>query len=253
VATARIGNQSASADQERRRPSAWSWLVGASVVVLVAAGAALGALWLATLHTRTDSFSVAARLREVQVDIGSGSVDVSDGGNGPVRVHSAQHYAFGRAPQLSHGVRDGVLHVTANCPHILVGHCAVDYRLAVPSSIPVVVKTGDGDVRFDAFRGTANVITADGNVGVAAYCGRSLTATSANGDVSVTAVCPPARLALRSGTGNVTVAVPPNRYRVTTASGNGSVRVTGIITDRRAASEILAESGDGDVRVGAAP
>jgi hypothetical protein len=223
------------------------------VVVLVAVAAALGSLWLATLHTRTDSFSVTTHLREVQVDVGSGSVDVSDGGVGPVRVHSSEHYAFGRSPQLSHGVRDGVLHVTASCPHILVGHCAVDYRLAVPSSVPVVVKTRDGDVRLDAFHGTARIITADGNVTVVAYCGRSLSATSANGDVSVTAVCPPASLAVRSGTGNVTVAVPPNRYHVTTASGNGSVQVTGIITDRHAASEIVAESGDGDVRVSGAP
>jgi DUF4097 and DUF4098 domain-containing protein YvlB len=78
---------------------------------------------------------------------------------------------------------------------------------------------------------------------------RVVSTHSGAGDVVVQDLDAPAVVQATSSNGNVNVRVPAGRYYVDARSSNGFVHVQGLTLDRRAAREITATSGSGDVTV----
>jgi hypothetical protein len=234
----------------RRRPSAWGWLVAISACLVVGVAVLLGVWWLASGRERIATYSVRGALNGVSLDLGGASADIVGGGDGRgVDVRRTDSYTFGRRPAADRDVVRGVLRLRSRCPRSVLASCSSRYRITVPDNIPVNVRSSTGDVRFDEFRGPAQIDTGAGNIDVGGYCGFALLARARAGHVRATASCAPDRLELRSGSGDVRATVPPGRYQVDADSGAGTRSVRGLTEVDDAPFQIQAISSTGDVAV----
>jgi hypothetical protein len=232
-----------------RRASPWAWLV-AGCVLLLACIAVAGALWwAASAETRVTSYRVLGTLAGIELDLAGADADVDGGGTGSVEVRRTDRFAFGHPSDETRVVRNGVLRIRSRCPETVLGTCRAAYRLAVPDNVPIMIRTGRGDVRLTSFRGSAQIGTNAGAIAVDGFCGFSLRASAGSGDVRVATACSPERLELRSGDGRVHAVVPPASYRVDATSDAGSVRVRGLTRADDAPFQIQALSTRGDVVV----
>lgn len=228
----------------------WARAVAASVAVLVVAGVALGVSWALSRETTIASFSVRGAASGVTLELRGGSVDVVGGGRRErVEVQRIDEHSFGHEPVTTRTLRGGVVALATRCPEAVLDSCDAHYRLVVPDNLPLTIRTTDGDVRFDRFRGSAGVTTDGGDVDVEGFCGFSLEVSARTGDVSAAAVCPTERLLLRSREGDVAAAVPPGRYRLDADTDGGARSVRGIEVDDEAPFQIQALSDGGDVEV----
>jgi DUF4097 and DUF4098 domain-containing protein YvlB len=145
------------------------------------------------------------------------------------------------------------LKIASQCASLLVGTCSADYELAVPDNVALTIRTTDGDVRLDGYRGSADVATTGGPIAIDRFCGFLLQATARRGDIDVDTECAPERLDLRSDSGDVTAVVPRGRYRIDADANDGQVVLRGVTSADDAPWEIQALSGSGDVTIVANP
>lgn len=217
--------------------------------MLLLAAIALGISWAASRERRVATYAVNGALTRVELHLSSGSAEVSDAGGSSVRVRRTDEVAFGRRAVETRSIRGGVLRISSRCPTVVVGECSSSYRVGVPENVPVVVATGDGDVRIASFRGSADVTTGDGDVRVDGFCGFALAVKTGGGDVRANASCSPQTLDLRSSGGDVEATVPSGNYHVDADTNGGRREVTGLQSSPSAPFEIRALSDSGDVTV----
>jgi hypothetical protein len=231
-----------------RRPRRWNVAVAASAAIFVVVGLVLGIGWLTSHHDGETKFYLPGPVKQVTLQLSSGDAVIVPSGSTAVEVRRTDDYAFGHRARERRSYRDGALTVTSSCPRIVVGSCSASYEVAAPETATVDVRTTDGKVRLDGFRGSANVRTGAGNVVAAAYCGFGLSAVSGSGDLRVAAACAPQHLQLHTGSGDVVALVPPGRYRIEASGGHR--RVTGVTSDPSAPFTLDAHSGSGSVTIG---
>jgi Putative adhesin len=233
-----------------RRASPWRSLVAVSTAIVVGGAIIIGAWWAATREERVSSYAVNGSLNGVTLDLGDANADIIGAGERPsLRVRRTDRSAFGRRAVTQRDLSGGVLRIRSRCPSSVLGSCSASYRLMVPDNVPVTVRTGAGDVRFDGYKGSARIDTTDGSIAVTAFCGFALQARAETGAVRATASCPPERMELRSASGDVRAVVPPGRYRVDADSDTGRRTVEGVTAADDAPFSIQALSGAGDVDV----
>jgi hypothetical protein len=234
----------------RRRASPWGWLVAGSAALLGAIAVVLGVWSLASHQTDIASYSVRGAVSEVMLDLAGANAVVVGGGSGrQIDVRRTEEFSFGRRADAQRAVADGVLRLRSRCPATVLSSCAASYRVIVPDNIPVTVRTSSGDVRFNAYRGSASIATTTGDIDVGGYCGFRLQARAESGDVRASTSCAPERLVLRSRSGDVRAVVPAGRYRVDADTDGGRRQVGGVTSADDAPFSIQALSGTGDVDV----
>jgi hypothetical protein len=225
--------------------------VAASAAIVLLVASATGIAWLVTLHSRVTTYSAPAPLSRVELDMSSGHAVIVGTQSSTLLIRRTDGYAFGHAAIEQRSLTDGVLRIYSHCPKIVLGSCSASYELAVPETVAVSVRTTDGDVRLDGFRGTAELRTGEGNVNVAAYCGFDLSARTGSGDVRIAAACSPEHLAVLTGSGDVLAQVPQGaRYRITATSGSARAHVSGVVNDPSAPFTMDMHSGSGSVVIG---
>jgi hypothetical protein len=234
-------------DGLRGRLSSWGLLVAASVTVLVAAAAAMAALWASTSDRTSTSYSVPSALLGIEIDVGRGDVEILGGGLDEVQVRRTETSLYGHEPQERKTVVNGVLRIESRCVSLVVGSCTADYRVTVPESVAVTITAERGDIRLTAYRGSAHLVTGAGSITADAFCGFVLQATARGGSIDVSAICSPERLELRTDSGHVAATVPPGRYSIDADSNGGTVAVDGLERAEDAPWTIQALSSSGDV------
>ena len=228
----------------------WHAAVAVSAAIIAFAVLAMGAGWLVTLQSKTTRYAISAPLARVELSLSSGNALIVGTQSTTLEVRRTDQYSFGHAPREQRSLVGGVLRISSHCPKVVVGSCSASYELAVPETMTVHVHSTGGNVRLTGFRGTAVVQTRAGNVNVDAYCGFDLAAITASGKVRIGAACSPARLQVRTSSGDAVAQVPPGRYRINAVSGSGPPRVTGVISDPRAPFTIDMRSRSGSVTIG---
>ena len=221
----------------------------ASAAVLLLGALALVVWWGATKETRIAQYRVTGSLTRVEVDVRSGSAEITDAGGSAVEVRRTDRFAFDRPAHELRSIRAGVLRISSRCPRMAVGSCTSDYRVAVPENVPIVVRSSSGDVHVTAFRGSADVQTGSGDAVVDGFCGFALSIKTGSGGARATATCSPQSMNLRSSSGAIEATVPAGGYRVEADSNSGRSDVTGIQRNPGAPYEIQALSDSGDVTV----
>jgi hypothetical protein len=232
-----------------RRASPWWWLVVVSTVVLLGAAAVMATWWILSSERRSVSYRVIGTPSAIQLDLGDADVEIVGGEDGPIRVVRTEEFAFGEPPRDEHSVEEGVLRITSRCPDTVVGTCSAAYRIAVRDNVDLDIRSSSGRVRVIGLNGSAQIRTASGPIAVDGFCGFTLVATSASGDVRGAAACSPDSMELRSASGDVHAIVPPGRYRVDANSDRGSTDVRNLTPSEDASFAVQAISGSGDVLV----
>ena len=235
----------------RARLSLWAVLVAASAAILLAAVGVLAIWWAATYHRETSSVTatIPSTLLGIQLKVARGDIEIVAGNPNEVLVSRTEWSAFGRRPDERRSILEGVLTIESQCASLVLGKCAADYRLTVPENVPVTVSAERGDIRLDAYRGSARVSTQGGSITADAFCGSLLHATAKGGDIDVAAACSPERIEVRTDSGDVRVVVPQATYSIDADTNAGSLAVRGLPLADRARFAIQALSNSGDVTV----
>lgn len=228
----------------------WHAAVAASAAVVTVVVLALGAGWLASLHSKTTTYAVAAPLSRIELTSSSGDVLIVGTQASTLEVRRTDDYSFGHPAREQRSFTNGILRISSQCPKIVLGSCSASYEVAVPETVTVSVRTTEGNVRLTGFRGTADVQTTEGNVNVDAYCGFDLAARTRSGNVRIAAACSPERLDVQTRTGDATALVPPARYRISASAGDGPPHVSGVIRDASVPFSIDMHSEAGRVTIG---
>jgi hypothetical protein len=235
---------------DRRRISPWTMLVTGCAVLVAGCAVGLTVWWLLSRERTIATYSVTGSVNAIRLDLGSADVVIVGGGErSTVDVRRTDEFAFGHRASARRSATGGTLAIRSRCPRTVVSVCHAAYRLTVPDSVPLVVRTTSGDVRFGGYRGSAQIDTRSGDVDVDSFCGFGLRARSESGDVAVGTACAPERLELRSRTGDVLALVPPGRYQVDAESDDGERTVRGVEATDDAPFQIQALSTAGDVTV----
>jgi hypothetical protein len=237
------------------RLSPWGRVVAGCAVLVAGAAIALGAWSLGSSEERRVSYTVAGTISGMTLDLGDADVTVEGGGRRTnVVVQHVDRFGFGHGPATQRSVSGGVFAVRSRCPKTVLHGCSARYHLIVPDNLPLTVRTGDGSVRLQGYRGSAVVTTGRGDIDVTGFCGFSLQARAeAGGDVRAATACPPPQLALRTTTGSVRARVPAGRYRIDASTSGGRPSIRGVTADAGAPFSLQALSGSGAVVVERTP
>jgi hypothetical protein len=231
-----------------RRLRGWSVLVALSAAIFIVVSLLAGLGWLASRRSHVTTYSYHGTIRHVALRLYSGDAVIVGSGSGAVEVRRTDRYAFGHAARERRSLASGTLTIASSCPRILVGSCSASYEVAVPETATVDVRTTDGNVQLEGFRGSTTVRTRSGNLDAVAYCGFGLSAASRSGDLRVAAACAPQQLQLHTVSGDAVALVPPGRYRIEASGARRSV--TGVVQDARAPFTLDLHSAGGSVTIG---
>lgn len=240
-----------SGPERASRLSPWGRLVAACAVVVVGVAAALLIWSVASSTERRVSYTVGGTVEGLTLDLDDADVVIEGAGRRTsVAVQHTDRYGFGHAATSTRTIRRGMFHIASRCPSTVLHGCSVSYRLQVPDNVPVSIRTGDGSVRLDGYRGSARIVTGHGDVDVRGFCGFSLQARAdGGGDVAAQMACPPQQLSLRTTTGSVHAVIPPGRYRVDASTSGGEPELRGLAPVAESPFSVQAVSGSGDVLV----
>lgn len=224
-----------------------------AVCALVVVGVAATLLiWsLASSTERRSSYTVGGTVEGLSLDLDDADVVIEGAGRRPsVAVEHVDRYGFGHAARSTRTIQRGMFHIASRCPRTLLHGCSVTYRLKVPDNVPVSIRTGDGSVTLEGYRGSARILTGHGDIDVRGFCGFSLQARAdGGGDVAAQMTCPPQQLSLRTTTGAVRATVPPGRYRVDASTSGGSPELRNLVPVAESPFSVQAVSGSGAVLV----
>ncbi|MEV6685485.1 DUF4097 family beta strand repeat-containing protein [Streptomyces sp. NPDC051130] len=249
---------------------------------LLLTGCTLGRLAQGGQKTATDDATVTEAVRAVEVTDGRhGSVEVVPGSGPGVTVHRTVHYRGDTPPRPDQRVTSGVLSFTAGCP----GTCYVDYRLEVPASAtvklrtdsgrltvtgvaaadltsssgtvtaervagPLTVRTSSGDVGAGRIAGPLRIRTSSGDIRAAELSGAQAEVRSGSGDARLAFATRPASVTADTGSGDLTLRVPRGAYRIAATTSSGTRDIT-LPADPAAASSLSVKTTSGDVHLSA--
>jgi DUF4097 and DUF4098 domain-containing protein YvlB len=151
------------------------------LAVTVAAVASAGSA-AASTGRDTDRFQFRG-VTQIVLDNRQGHVDVTAGGTRAVDVERKTTSLFTKVTQNAY-VRNGVLHLTSRCDHVL---CVVDYRIAAPAGVRLQVTNRYADVTVKGSPGDVEVVNTDeGDIRLDLAAGkRHVSATTRKGDVTI--------------------------------------------------------------------
>jgi DUF4097 and DUF4098 domain-containing protein YvlB len=191
------------------------------------------------VEVHTEKASVDEKIDAVSVDLGSGDVrlrgaDIA-GASLSARIEGATNH-------LGHAVVDGQLELFDECNE---SHCSVDINAVIPAGVPIVVRTGSGDLALSSLLGAIHVQTDSGDIRGSGLAG----VETGSGDVSLTLDDPAEQIVVKTGSGDVDLAVPSGRYRLIVSTGSGDSSISGVTSDEAANGSIAISTGSGDVQV----
>ncbi|MFC6983625.1 DUF4097 family beta strand repeat-containing protein [Streptomyces cirratus] len=147
------------------------------------------------------------------------------------------------------------------------GTCYVDYRLEVPASATVRLRTdsgrlsvtgvaaadltsSSGDVRAERIAGQLKIRTSSGDIRAAGLSGPRADVHSDSGDARLAFVTPPAAVTTDTGSGDLTLRVPRAPYRIDAATASGS-RDIALPADPAASASLSVKTTSGDLHLSA--
>lgn len=207
-----------------------------SFVVLAFAGAC---------HTQTheEHLDIEEPVVSLEVDVGSGDLEIVGADVDEVSVTAKIE---GASNHLGHALEDGRLVLFDDCNEFL---CGVNVTAFVPAAVPIVLRTGSGDIHARGTRAEATVRTGSGDIDARDMLGVAIQVESGSGDVALGVRAPAEHVVVRTGAGDVAIVVPRGGYRLDVSTGSGDEHVDGVHDDASASGVIEVDTGSGDVQV----
>lgn len=240
-------------------------LAAAVLAGAIAAFALIGcSVSVGALQHRSDSYSVAARVRILVVNAQAGGVNVTGGGSGAVSV--TEHVTFeGTAPTTAHRVAAGMLVLNSKCPALET--CGVSYDITVPRGTAVRVQDNAGTIRLESLSGPIMAHTDAGDIDLRSVSGPIAASANAGsilgldlssshatlrlsaGDLDATFSSAPASITATAAVGSVTLRLPGNvSYAVNATATVGTIHVS-VTRDQASTHVITAATGTGSITI----
>jgi hypothetical protein len=209
--------------------------------------------------TFTDTPAVAGPVGRVQLDVGSGDVQVTVDPATTQPALTRRVTYRGQRPGATTSLDGGTLSLR----HCDVDDCSVSYELRLPSAVPVAGDTGSGDltlhgvgpvdvragsgtVTLDGVAGAVRVQVGSGDIQATGLAGE-VHADSGSGDIEV-ALRDPESVTATAASGSVTLTVPRSAYTVDTSVGSGEAH-SDVPSTPGAPHTLSARAASGDVEV----
>jgi hypothetical protein len=166
-------------------------------------------------HRHVDRAVLTQAIREIDVDSGTGDVDVRGSARTDIVVTHRYHFALGR-PQIHRTVAGGVLRVSSRCSRFDFA-CTVSTRIDVPEGMRLRIRVKDGGIDVRRLNGGIDVDADAGGVSVTDAAG-PVHVHAGTGLVTLERVRGPATV--RTGRGDVSLERVDGMARVTTVEGD---------------------------------
>jgi putative adhesin len=178
----------------------------------------------------------------LELDLGSGDVELQAGSEQDVRVETTQHGWWQGQPVAVERLADHVL--VRNEAHsalfgLCFGRCGLTYRITVPRDISLTVRTTSGDINASGAAGSLSLATGSGDV-EANDIPSGVTVSTSSGDVQLSDVG--GKLDVQTSSGDVQL----DAGRVdgaTVRTSSGDVELDGV------AGALALQSSSGDITV----
>jgi hypothetical protein len=193
------------------------------------------------------SFSADA-VRALRVDVDRGSIRIVASEDTRVHVHARISRGL---HDTSHDValRGHTLVADATCPHFQDFFCSVEYTIRVPASVSTSVSSANSSINIRGLTGPIRIDSVDGDVTGRELGSRTASASTVDGDVTLTFDTDPTIVDASSVDGDVVVRLPRGRaYHVDASTVDGSTS-TEIRTDPASNRSIIAGTVDGDITI----
>jgi hypothetical protein len=196
-------------------------------------------------HTETheEHLDVEEPVVSLEVDVGSGDLEIVGADVDAVRVTAKIE---GASNHLGHSLEDGRLTLFDDCNEL---QCGVNIIAFVPAAVPLVLRTGSGDVRARGTQAEVSMRTGSGDIHARELPGVGLHAETGSGDVALRVQAPAEHVVVRTGSGDVELVVPRGGYRLSVSTASGDEHVDGVHDDAAASGSIDVDTGSGDVDV----
>ncbi|MEV5592301.1 DUF4097 family beta strand repeat-containing protein [Streptomyces sp. NPDC052496] len=195
------------------------------------------------------SYTVDGRTTTLNVTTPGGDIEVVAGDAAGGKVTVTERLVYGeRKPATRHALEAGELKLAADDCGGFRSQCGVSYRVTVPRSVAVKLKTDGGDIDVKGPSGAVDARTSGGNIDLREYAGKQATVHTDGGDIDARWTAVPDRVDARSGGGTVSVRLPQGRYAVDATTSGGNRRVTATV-DSGSAHKVKVHSDGGDVEV----
>lgn len=194
-------------------------------------------------HTHEEQLDIEEPVVSLEVDVGSGDLEIVGADVDEVSVSAKIE---GASNHLGHALEDGRLTLFDDCNEFL---CGVNITVFVPASVPIVLRTGSGDVRARGTHAEISIRTGSGDIDARGVLGVALRAETGSGDVALGVRAPAEHVVVRTGAGDVELVVPRGGYRLDVSTGSGDEHVDGVHDDAEAPGVIEVDTGSGDVQV----
>ncbi|MHC5902740.1 DUF4097 family beta strand repeat-containing protein [Streptomyces sp. S6] len=214
------------------RPSRLTSGVLCSAVSLVlAATASLTGCSSPPFSTGENAYDVEEPVTALRIDSFNGDIEVVPGTGDTVEVVEAYEYTKGK-PKVQHSVSGGELLLrNSGCDSALMyDKCGVAYRVEVPASTVLRLRTGGGDIHAENLSGNVH-------------------AEVGGGDVTLSFAAAPDSVDARSESGDVTVRLPRGSSYAVNATAEDGERTVEVGTAASSPNRVRVHSEFGDVRV----
>jgi hypothetical protein len=252
------------------------WWVLSAVVITVTATLTAGGLvgWMVQRNSAPQTKVYPAdRIRSVQLNTGSASVQITPAKDGRATVTRRLHWVF-TEPQVSEHFdpASGTLSVDASCDGLKFfgdSGCNVQLDIAVPPTVvvnaqvssgalgvtdvsgPVTATANSGEIDLNRVSGPLDVRVGSGQITGTSLRSGQVAVQAGSGQVDLDFAAPPTNVTARAGSGEVLVAVPHGgQYRVTATGTDGATSVDPALVSASATGTISVSvaSGEADVR-----
>ncbi|MDQ6725654.1 MAG: hypothetical protein M3066_05760 [Actinomycetota bacterium] len=240
-------------------------LLAAAIAVVALLGLVVVAASRLGARERRRTWTTTEAVTAVEVESGSGPVDVVGGVSPETTVRRTERYLLA-APAVARSLVDGVLRLRTGCPRLAASACRVGLRIELPAGAAVRVRSGGGAVSVTGVVGAVDVATTTGTISLARASGPVTARTSGGaihgvdlaptfmdastgaGPIRLSLAEPSARVDLGTGAGAIDVALPPDRYRVEATTGAGKASVA-VAVDPTSGYVVRAASRTGAIRI----
>jgi hypothetical protein len=213
-----------------------------SLVLALGCAAVLGACSDTEKHL--ERVVIEEPVQAITVDVGSGDLDIIGGEVSEIVVTAR---ITGLSNHLGHELEDGRLTLFEDCHE---SECGVDIATTVPFDVPIVLRTGSGDIYLEGMQAGIVLGSGSGDIAGNRLLGVDFSARTGSGDVDLEIDAAAERVFVETDSGDIALTVPGGSYRLSVTTGAGDEHVSGVGNDPNAASslEVRADSGDVSIR-----
>lgn len=198
---------------------------------------------------RIETFDYADAVERVDIDTGSGDIEVHV--DAAAVETSVEARIYGDATRAEASLEGGALVLRQSCPK-RARQCGVDWIVTLPASEGGRIydlASGSGDIGVADASGVFVAHTGSGDIAVHDVSATDVELETGSGDIGARFNAAPESVLAQTGSGDIGFALPSGGYQIDIDTGSGDISMSGVSNDSGAAGVLELRTGSGDVSV----